>query len=151
MPEQWVLNASPLIVLARVGLEHLLWELPDKVVVPHTVIAEIEAGPTDDPARRVMAERRFLAVHVAPLPQILAWDLGAGETEVLSYPLRHPDWTAILDDAAARRSSFGTKLCKGPSSGVWRSSAKRPNASRRMCAASIPKWSGGQWLGCGIG
>jgi len=32
--EQWVLNASPLIVLARVGQEHLLHTLADEVVVP---------------------------------------------------------------------------------------------------------------------
>ena len=103
MPEQWVLNASPIIVLTRVGLESLLWELPDRVVVPHSVVAEIEAGPADDPARRVMTEGRFPVVDVIPVPEILAWDLGAGETAVLSYALRHPEWSAVLDDAAARK------------------------------------------------
>jgi hypothetical protein len=34
MSEQWVLNASPLIVLARAGLEDLLLKLPEQVVVP---------------------------------------------------------------------------------------------------------------------
>jgi predicted nucleic acid-binding protein len=33
----------------------------------------------------------------------LAWDLGAGETAVISYVAANPGWTAILDDGAARR------------------------------------------------
>lgn len=32
-----------------------------------------------------------------------AWNLGAGETAVLSYALAHPPLRAILDDADARR------------------------------------------------
>ena len=34
---------------------------------------------------------------------LLAWDLGAGETAVIAYSLANPGWTAILDDGAARR------------------------------------------------
>jgi len=41
--------------------------------------------------------------HTSPSPEILAWDLGKGETAVLSYALSAPDWVAILDDGAARR------------------------------------------------
>jgi len=40
---------------------------------------------------------------VRPLPQVLAWDLGQGETAVLSLALSEPGWTAILDDRAARK------------------------------------------------
>lgn len=32
-----------------------------------------------------------------------AWDLGQGETAVLSYALAHRKWVAVLDDGAARR------------------------------------------------
>lgn len=35
--------------------------------------------------------------------EILTWDLGAGETSVLSLAASEPGWTAILDDAAARK------------------------------------------------
>jgi hypothetical protein len=45
MAERWALNASPLIVLARVGLEHLPLSLADQVVVPRQVAEEIQAGP----------------------------------------------------------------------------------------------------------
>jgi hypothetical protein len=100
--ERWVLNASPLIVLARVGQEHLFHTLADEVVVPRAVAVEIEAGPADDPARQFIAGGYFAIVEAVPVPEVLAWDLGAGETAVLSYALRKPEWTVILDDAAAQ-------------------------------------------------
>jgi hypothetical protein len=43
--ERWVLNAFPLIVLARAGHEGLFLELADQVVVPRPAALEIEAGP----------------------------------------------------------------------------------------------------------
>jgi len=47
-----------------------------------------------------------------PTPELAAWDLGRGETAVLSFALEHPDWTAILDDGAARKCAitFGVKV-----------------------------------------
>jgi len=110
--ERWVLNASPLTVLARVGQEHLLRELAGDVVVPRAVVEEIEAGPVDDRARQAIAEGHFAIVDAVPVPEILAWDLGDGETAVLSYALEEPGWTVILDDAAARKCarSFGLRL-----------------------------------------
>jgi predicted nucleic acid-binding protein len=45
MTERWVINASPLITLAKVGLENLLLQLPDSIVVPRAVATEIAAGP----------------------------------------------------------------------------------------------------------
>jgi predicted nucleic acid-binding protein len=110
--ERWVLNASPLIVLARVGQEHLFRALADDVVVPRAVVEEIEAGPADDRARQAIAEGYFAIVDIVPVPEILAWDLGDGETAVLSYALEEPGWTVILDDAAARKCarSFDLRL-----------------------------------------
>jgi predicted nucleic acid-binding protein len=42
----------------------------------------------------------------------LAWNLGAGETAVLSLAASEPNWTAILDDAAARKCarSFSVEI-----------------------------------------
>ena len=34
MSEQWVVNASPLILLARIGREDLLRTLPKRVAIP---------------------------------------------------------------------------------------------------------------------
>jgi predicted nucleic acid-binding protein len=110
--ERWVLNASPLIVLARVGQERLFHTLADEVPVPRAVAVEIEAGPADDPARRVIAGGHSTIVEAVSAPEVLAWNLGGGETAVLSYALGKPGWTVILDDAAARKCarSFGLRL-----------------------------------------
>ena len=68
MAERWVLNASPLIVLARVGLEGLPISLAEQVIVPRPVVEEIEAGPTLDPARRAFSADRFTIVDPPPPP-----------------------------------------------------------------------------------
>jgi predicted nucleic acid-binding protein len=47
--------------------------------------------------------KRDDAVAVAPIIQ--AWDLGAGESSVLSYALARPEYTAVIDDAAGRRGA----------------------------------------------
>jgi predicted nucleic acid-binding protein len=36
-------------------------------------------------------------------PEVLAWDLGAGETQVIAHALRHGADRVILDDLEARR------------------------------------------------
>jgi len=101
--DRWILNASPLIVLARIRHEHLFQELAQEVVIPRAVAEEIEAGPAGDRARQVVTSGQFPVVDAAPSPEILTWDLGIGETAVLSLAPVKPGWTVILDDAAARK------------------------------------------------
>jgi predicted nucleic acid-binding protein len=104
MAERWVLNASPIIALAHVGLERLLVELPDEVVVPEDVVAELVAGPPSDPALAFLVSGRLPTIDAVVIrPEIIEWDLGRGETAVLSLALGQGGWTAVIDDAAARR------------------------------------------------
>ena len=103
MAERWVVNASPLITLARVGHADWLRQLSDEVVVPEAVRTEIEAGPAD-PAQRVLSAGWLAIVPTPPpAPEIVAWGLGAGETAVLALTYAEPGRTAILDDRPARR------------------------------------------------
>lgn len=99
----WVVNASPLIVLGKVGQLELLERLAASLVVPESVIGEIAAGGEDDPeAGATLAWARSHTVADLPLPSVVAhWDLGAGESQVLSYCLAH-DSVAVLDDGEAR-------------------------------------------------
>lgn len=53
MSEIWVVNASPLIVLAKVGRLDVL-EGMARILVPAAVRAEILAGPVDDLARQAL-------------------------------------------------------------------------------------------------
>lgn len=111
MAERWIINASPLIVLAKVGQTQLLMTLADEVIVPDAVAAEINDGPAGDPARQFLPPAGGMPVVQTPIapPALLAWDLGRGETAVMAYALANPGWTAVLDDNAARKCarSFG--------------------------------------------
>ena len=100
-----VLNASPLIVLARAGYLDLLPDLFDPVVIPRAVINEIIVGPADDSAVTFLSRTGWIrVVDLAPaLPALPIWPLGQGESEVLEYAQRNPGTVAILDDKAARR------------------------------------------------
>jgi predicted nucleic acid-binding protein len=103
MSERWVVNASPLILLAKIGHHHLLSQLPDELIVPQAVVDEINAGPLTDAARQLLADSPLPLLPVVADPMVLTWDLGAGETAVLSYACNHPGWRVVVDDGAARR------------------------------------------------
>ena len=106
--EKWVINASPIIALARIGQVELLARMPEKAIVPQAVAEEVSQASESDPARRALESGIFKIVRSpAPVPEILAWDLGKGETAVLSYALAHPNYVAVLDDGAARRCAHG--------------------------------------------
>ncbi len=110
----WVVNASPLILLGKIARLSLLAELAERVVIPHEVALEIEAGPVTDPARQWLAVegRRFAAPPDAFDLRVVAWDLGAGETAVISRALGRPNSVCILDDRAARDCAhlFGARV-----------------------------------------
>jgi predicted nucleic acid-binding protein len=103
LSETWIVNASPIICLAKAGYLDLLSSLTPDVVVPDAVAAEILAGSPADPARKALesgwghrASPREISVKV------LEWGLGAGESAVLALSLEGTGYRAVLDDAAAR-------------------------------------------------
>jgi predicted nucleic acid-binding protein len=101
---QVVINASPLILLFNSDLSFILSDLFDEIVVPRAVWQEITASATIDEASRVMSEVDWLTqVSVPPAEAVVQWDLGAGETEVLSFALTHPAFKPVFDDRAARK------------------------------------------------
>ena len=103
MSDTWVVNASPVITLAKVGQLHLLHDLCKELLVPEAVVAEILAGPPADPARRAVEGGWAPAVVANRIaPDLLEWGLGTGETAVLAVAKERRPATAVLDDAAAR-------------------------------------------------
>ncbi len=110
----WVVNASPLILLGKINQLHLLAKLAERVVIPHEVTLEIKAGPADDAARRwIEAEGQPFLASPSPFDlRVVAWDLGNGETAVISRALSESDAVCLLDDRAARDCAqlFGAKV-----------------------------------------
>ena len=108
--ERWVVNASPLICLAKAGFSDLLLKLPDEIIVPSAVIEEIQAGQSGDSAQKALATGKFPIRNIQVIPEILAWDLGKGESAVISYVFSHPGWIAIIDDRAARKCALSYSI-----------------------------------------
>jgi len=100
-----VVNASPLIVLFKASLAHLLPQVFTEVLVPGAVWDEVIAGGPNDIAAQGLATTDWAKrIDVTALdPAILVWNLGQGESEVLSVALDHSGYRAVIDDAAARR------------------------------------------------
>jgi predicted nucleic acid-binding protein len=112
MPKKWVLNASPLIVLARINHLFLLQHLAEEIVVPTGMAKEIAQGPGDDPAREWLqtdGQALVREVQVVP-PVIIAWNLGLGESEVLAWAYQNAGYEAALDDRAAKNCALSLNI-----------------------------------------
>lgn len=113
---RWVVDASPLILLAKVDRIHLLSELPDALTIPSPVAEELRAGPEEDPARRWLLHEGSAYVRpvAAVVPEVAAWDVGRGESAVLSWAYRDKSWLAVIDDLAARQCARALDIaCTG--------------------------------------
>ncbi len=104
MVSLWVVNASPVILLAKVGLLDLLAKLGPPVVIPDAAVAEIQRGGSTDPAVHALAAASWLAtVHPGAIhSKVAAFNLGIGESAVLTHALKNPGSGVIVDDQAAR-------------------------------------------------
>jgi predicted nucleic acid-binding protein len=105
LDETAVINASPLIFLAGAGLTEIARLAGNRLFIPHAVVEEIERfGPTDPTAIAIKQTSWLNVVESGQTPSIIEhWDLGVGETSVLTWAYSHPGTTAIMDDLAARR------------------------------------------------
>jgi predicted nucleic acid-binding protein len=121
-----VLNASPLIVLARAGYLDLVPKLVSSVVIPRAVATEVSAGPPEDPAVSFLARSSWLTVVDLnpPLSPLAIWRLGQGESEVLEYARRNAGTTAVLDDRAARRAALALHIPLTGTLGLLAAAAK---------------------------
>lgn len=103
-----VVNASPLIHLARVSLLELLRDGPPgaNVLVPAVVFDEVMRGAAHDPSARLVEAARCDWLTVASAqpadPRVNLARMDAGEVAVLSLALANPGAVVVLDDRAAR-------------------------------------------------
>lgn len=111
MSETWILNASPVITMAKAGYLHLFEQLAAKLLIPEPVAREILAAPLSDPARKALESGWGERVSPREMPSaVLEWGLGSGESGVLALSLEIPECTVVLDDAAARRCARALRV-----------------------------------------
>jgi len=112
VPRSFVVDASPLILLARVQRLDLLATVANTVLIPEAVLKEVDAGNEKDGAG--VAVRQIRQFQIVPdlqmSEQIQLWDLGVGESQVLSYARERPGLEAIVDDLAARRCAQSIQI-----------------------------------------
>lgn len=152
-----VVNSSPLICLFKSGLEELIPSLFADIVVPEQVLKEVTAGERTGFAGKVLS-RKWIKPQPWPVIDlnVAAWDLGAGESSVLSFALHNPAYSAVIDDRMARRcasslhckyigtvgilvlakrrgiiSSLGGNIAKLRDSGLWLSESFVAEIMRR--------------------
>lgn len=102
--ERVAVNASPLIALFQSGQAELLPQLFDDIFVPEAVWREVTETEHEDVAAaglRSAPWAKRAAVSISP--RIESWNLGEGESAVLSVALNEQDCRALVDDRAARR------------------------------------------------
>jgi predicted nucleic acid-binding protein len=103
LDDQIVVNASPLIVLARAGRIDLLTLVGTPIHVPESVSREVRAH-SDDAAQALDTTPWLQTVSDAEmLPLVRGWDLGPGESAVLEWAQANRPARAIIDDYAARK------------------------------------------------
>lgn len=108
----WVVNASPLILLGKLGRLDLLERLAPSLHVPDGVIGEVSAGGRQrDPATAasVAWAQAYRHTDVSVLSTVAHWDLGAGESQVISLCLQNAA-LAVLDDGEARACARSHEL-----------------------------------------
>jgi predicted nucleic acid-binding protein len=104
MQNSWVLNASPLIILNKVGLLQTLSPLAEKWIIPEAVVREISRRSKIKPLLSKLEDKSqavVLSVNEIDL-RIMQWNLGRGESEVITLALIEGAGV-VLDDLQARK------------------------------------------------
>ena len=118
--KQVIVNASPLIVLFKSQQAELLPQLFPEILGPEAVWLEILAAGKEDVAAQQLPKvswaRKVIVETIST--QVSAWDLGKGESAVLSLALTLSDCRVIIDDRAARRCAKTHGIASLGTSGI---------------------------------
>jgi predicted nucleic acid-binding protein len=118
--ETLILDASPIILLGKAGLLSTISPLAESWLIPESVVTEVEDKRSiDDFCRDLEKGSRVKRVVVAEIhPVVAAWDLGQGESAVLSLAAQKPNASVVLDDLQARKCADLLEIPKVGSLGL---------------------------------
>jgi predicted nucleic acid-binding protein len=104
VPERWVINASPIILLAKAEIIEFLPDLCDELVIPAGVVDEVQNVHITDAGKKWLETKgkKFIREGSVIHQALAGWGGGSGEAEVISWALQNPGFIAILDDRRAR-------------------------------------------------
>lgn len=94
------------------GLLEVLQHLGAPVVIPEAAVREIQRGGPSDPAVQALSRAAWLAT-VDPgsvPPSVAAFNLGPGESSVITYALANSGSGVLVDDQAARGAAAALSI-----------------------------------------
>ena len=109
-----IANASPIICLSKAGLLDITGKMYSQILIPPQVADEI--APDSKHAGISIELLRFKWIEITPSfeipPEIMEWNLGTGESAVISLALKYPADEVLIDDRAAARCArvYGLKI-----------------------------------------
>jgi|JI102314A1RNA_FD_contig_21_13576091_length_883_multi_5_in_0_out_0_2 predicted nucleic acid-binding protein len=99
-----VINSSPLILLFETELEFILKEIFSEIIIPQSVWSEVCESGENDKASLLLPSATWIKKEIISIePEVASWDLGRGETSVLSFALKNRNHIAVVDDRLARK------------------------------------------------
>lgn len=99
-----VVNASPIISLANIGQADLLLKITDRLIVPKGVYEEITFHKHSDCASEWIKNLNPSFIRDVKVAQMISdWNLGKGESQVLSFSWQNDKIPVVIDDKAAKK------------------------------------------------
>lgn len=108
----WVLNASPVILLAKAQVIQFVPQVCEQLVIPDGSVQEVRHGKMSDAGRAWLeGEGATFVKQAMHVPDSVArLGLGLGETQVLAWVMQNPGFEGVLDDLKARRCATELRL-----------------------------------------
>jgi predicted nucleic acid-binding protein len=97
MKPNWVFDASPLIVLGKADLLSTISPLAENWIIPESVVKEVSRkGDIDLLLSKLSEDSRVERQTVAIEPLVANWNLGNGESEVITLAVKNSEYGVIL-------------------------------------------------------
>lgn len=142
-----VVNASPLICLCKSGLSEILPALFADIIVPAAVNKEINIKEDITQACSLFLTHKHVKIagEIMIPSSVMAWDLGEGESAVLTYALKNSEYWAVIDDREARKcaSTLGCR-CTGTVGVIMLAKRRGIVSSVKDCLTKLQ--NAGLWL-----
>ena len=144
MAEIPAINTSPLIFLTKGNYLSLLQVVSQKFVVPKVVATEVQAYGDSDVTAQALAQTEWLMIReTPPVPSLIqSWDLGAGESAVLSWGYAYGGTEVIIDDLMGRRCANALQIPVRGTLGVVLLAKQRGVISKARLVLETLKQSG---------
>jgi len=138
------INTSPLIFLAKGNYLSLLQVISPTFIVPDVVATEVQAYGDLDVTAQALAQTEWLKIReTPPVPSLIqSWDLGPGESAVLSWGYAYTGTEVIIDDLMGRRCANALKIPRRGTLGVVLLAKQRGVISRARPILETLKQSG---------